>query len=131
MSQTNRVATVVRYKRRRADIVGKELSPYGEAAKSEAGTSVPFKDRSTDELAWREQGSQPDRRKKTSNQRAPVREPKIEKLRPNSAGVRAGYNPYESGQLLRPKNPGTRRDLRELGQWLKGRSSQKGGVKQK
>ena len=41
------------------------------------------------------------------------------KVKRNVNGARTGYDPYESGQLVKPSNPGVRRDLRSLGQWLK------------
>jgi hypothetical protein len=33
--------------------------------------------------------------------------------------ARRGYDPYDSGELVKPKNPGVPRDLRSLGSWLK------------
>lgn len=33
--------------------------------------------------------------------------------------ARRGYDPYDSGELIKHKNPGVPRDLRLLGSWLK------------
>ncbi len=46
-------------------------------------------------------------------------------IRRNVTGARVGYDPYESGQLVKQKRPGVRRDLRSLGQWLKSRKEPK------
>lgn len=40
-------------------------------------------------------------------------------IKRNTTGTRVGYDPYESGQLIKEKRAGVPRDLRSLGQWLK------------
>jgi hypothetical protein len=40
------------------------------------------------------------------------------KIPVNATAFKKGYNPYDSGQLVRAL-PGRRRDLRRLGEWLK------------
>ncbi len=118
----------MQHKRRRSDIVGKEFQPYGELHDKAPRPAVPFKDRGTDELVWRQHGTGMDRRKGSNGQTSVPQKPKptIEKMKKNAAGTRVGYNPYESGELVKLKNPGVRRNLRELGQLLKGKPRKKG-----
>lgn len=49
-------------------------------------------------------------------------------IRSNPKGLRAGYNPYESGVLARKgqvKTPGKKRDLRELSKWMEAKRNAK------
>ena len=91
------------------------------------------KDRATDELAWRQYGPGIERRKASNKQIPALLKPKpaIQRVKKNAAGTRVGYNPYESGELVRQNNPGVRRNLRELGRWLKGQPREKGIAERK
>ena len=119
------------HRRRRVDIVGKELFPYGLKqldSGSEAETLVPFKDRAADELAWRRRpaGSfegKADRRKAGRKGSPLPRRPQATPLpiQKNPVGIKAGYDPYDSGELMKQKNPSGRRNLRELGKRVKTR----------
>lgn len=40
--------------------------------------------------------------------------------------ARRGYDPYDSGELIKPRNPGVPRDLRSLGSRLKSNAKKKG-----
>jgi hypothetical protein len=73
------------------------------------------KDRANDRKAH-----QPERRRSVAPKMGLSTKPKAvsKPIKRNVDGTRVGYNPYESGQLTKGKNPGVRRDLRELGEWL-------------
>ena len=115
------------YRRRRADIVGKELLPYGSnESDPEAETPLRFKDRAADELAWRRRQSgsfegKADRRKAGRKDASLPRKPEARPIpiQKNAVGIKAGYDPYDSGELIKRKKTGVRRNLRELGRWLK------------
>jgi hypothetical protein len=103
--------------RRRSDILGKESFPYGsddlQNQLDELG--VHDKDRANDRKTH-----QPERRRSVAPKIGLSTKAKAasKPIKRNVEGIRVGYNPYESGQLTKGKNPGVRRDLRQLGEWL-------------
>jgi hypothetical protein len=106
--------------RRRSDILGKESFPYGspdlQNQLDELGAHD--KDRLRDRATH-----QPERRRSVAPKIGSATKSKAvaKPVKRNVEGIRIGYNPYESGQLTKGKNPGVRRDLRALGKWLKDR----------
>jgi hypothetical protein len=112
------VENLVGHTRRRSDILGKESFPYGsddlQNQLDELGAHD--KDRLLDRATH-----QPERRRSVAHKIGLATKLKAtpKPVKRNVEGTRVGYNPYESGQLTKGKNPGVKRDLRELGEWLK------------
>jgi hypothetical protein len=119
----------MKFRRRRSDTVGKETFPYGSKQTIAPKAGVLLKGGTADEQAWRNHaiGENPkaDRRKAKAVKPAPKKTPQITPIAKNKSAIRVGYDPYESGAIVKPKNPGTRRNLRELGMWLKSQSRAK------
>jgi hypothetical protein len=114
------VENFVGHVRRRSDILGKESFPYGsdDLQNQLDQLGAHDKDRLLDRATH-----QPERRRSVAPKIGLSTKPKAapKPVKRNVEGIRVGYNPYESGQLTKGKNPGVRRDLRELGKWLKER----------
>jgi hypothetical protein len=45
--------------------------------------------------------------------------PPSETVKVNPLGVKNGYDPYESGKLVKDEGKGKKKDLRKLSEWLK------------